>query len=119
MNTPNGNTANPALAHILARAEELAATKPFGKASQSSRKIENVCPECGHQFRGNGFDGIDAHWRAEHESIMPYKDAWPLIRSGRYKHPGWKDPAPVHSTEEQRKEYDRLVAVLKKQGVFR
>jgi hypothetical protein len=23
-------------------------------------KPDNVCPECGYQFQGNGFDGIDA-----------------------------------------------------------
>ncbi len=27
-----------------------------------------VCPECSHIFQGNGWDGIDAHWRAKHES---------------------------------------------------
>jgi hypothetical protein len=43
-----------------------------------------VCPECGHQFKGNGFDGIDAHWRSKHEAIMPYATAWPLIKSGKY-----------------------------------
>ena len=47
--------------------------------------VENVCPECGYQFRGYGFDGIDAHWRAKHESIMPYEEAWPLIRTGAYQ----------------------------------
>jgi hypothetical protein len=46
--------------------------------------VQNVCPECGHQFRGNGFDGIDSHWRAKHEAKMPYKEAWPLVRSGNY-----------------------------------
>jgi hypothetical protein len=35
-----------------------------------------VCPECMHVFRGNGWDGIDAHWRARHEVIMPYEDFW-------------------------------------------
>jgi len=45
---------------------------------------ENVCPECGHQFQGNGFDGIDAHWRAKHEHLMPYVEAWLLIKSGAY-----------------------------------
>ena len=35
-----------------------------------------VCPECTHVFQGNGWDGIDAHWRAGHEVIMPYKDFW-------------------------------------------
>ncbi len=45
----------------------------------------NVCPECGHQFKGNGFDGIDAHWRAKHEAIMPYREAWPLLKAGIYR----------------------------------
>jgi hypothetical protein len=45
---------------------------------------ENVCPECGYQFQGNRFDGIDAHWRSKHETVMPYEKAWPLIRSGNY-----------------------------------
>lgn len=52
-------------------------------------QIKNVCPECGRQFKGKGFEGIDAHWRAKtnrttHEDIMPYNKAWPLIRSGTY-----------------------------------
>jgi hypothetical protein len=54
-------------------------------AVQRESKIDNICPECGHQFRGNGFDGIDAHWRAKHENILPYSDAWPLIRTGTYR----------------------------------
>ena len=41
------------------------------------------CPECGHVFQGNGWDGIDAHWRSKHEHIMPYKQAWLLIREGK------------------------------------
>lgn len=43
-----------------------------------------VCPECHHEFQGNGFDGIDAHWRSKHDHIMPYKEAWPLIKAGKY-----------------------------------
>lgn len=48
-------------------------------------RVENVCPECGHQFKGKGFDGIDAHWRARHETVMPYREAWPLIKSRNYR----------------------------------
>jgi len=44
-----------------------------------------ICPECDHEFKGNGWDGIDAHWRAKHEDIMPYEDAWPLIEAGSYR----------------------------------
>lgn len=47
-------------------------------------KVTKVCPECEHRFQGNGWDGIDAHWRSKHEAIMPYKEAWPSIRDGEY-----------------------------------
>lgn len=40
------------------------------------------CPECGHLFRGKGWGGMDAHWRANHEAIMPYKEAWEIIKAG-------------------------------------
>jgi hypothetical protein len=53
--------------------------------------MAKVCPECGHEFQGNGWDGIDAHWRAKHEHIMPYGVAWPLIESGRYKRKSKED----------------------------
>jgi hypothetical protein len=35
-----------------------------------------VCPECDQVFHGQGWDGIDAHWRAHHEVLMPYKEFW-------------------------------------------
>ena len=44
-----------------------------------------VCPECGHRFKGNGWDGIDAHWKSKHENVMPYADAWLLLKSGNYR----------------------------------
>ena len=47
--------------------------------------MPNECPECGHEFQGNGWDGIDAHWRSKHEHVMPYGVAWPLIQAGQYK----------------------------------
>ena len=46
---------------------------------------KKVCPECGHVFKGNGWDGIDAHWKSKHEDVMPYEEAWPLLKSGAYK----------------------------------
>jgi len=50
------------------------------------------CPECNHIFQGNGFDGIDAHWRSKHEHLMPYEKAWPLIRIGKWSaHPQYKE----------------------------
>ncbi len=47
-----------------------------------SASILKVCPECGHTFQGNGWGGIDAHWKANHDHIMPYSEAWPQIRLG-------------------------------------
>ena len=35
-----------------------------------------VCPICRYVFQGNGWDGIDAHWRSKHEDVMPYEDFW-------------------------------------------
>lgn len=56
------------------------------RIAKAGRKSDvKVCPECGHVFQGNGWDGVDAHWRAKHEEIMPYEDAWPLLRDGKYQ----------------------------------
>lgn len=41
-----------------------------------------ACPECGHAFKGKGWEGIDAHWRAKHEAIMSYESAWPIVLEG-------------------------------------
>lgn len=54
--------------------------------------MSKVCPECGHEFQDNGWDGIDAHWQAKHEHIMPYREAWPLIQSGSYPQKPAKQP---------------------------
>lgn len=42
------------------------------------------CPECGREFR-KSWGGIDAHWKANHDHLMPYEQAWPLIRTGKYR----------------------------------
>lgn len=57
----------------------------LGRPVIPARKDHKACPECGHVFQGNGWDGIDAHWRAKHEHIMPYAQAWPLIKAGSYR----------------------------------
>lgn len=59
-------------------------TRQGSKALCKSRG-NKICPECGHVFQGNGWDGIDAHWRSQHEHIMPYEKAWPLLSSGSYE----------------------------------
>lgn len=73
-------------------ARELETDDDEGRFNERLRRIARpeatdakVCPECGHVFKGNGWDGIDAHWRAKHEDVMPYEEAWPLLREGKYK----------------------------------
>jgi len=55
------------------------------KKSAAAVAPKKICPACGHIFAGNGWDGIDAHWRSKHNAEMAYETAWPLIRSGNYK----------------------------------
>ena len=55
--------------------------EPVRKGSVQT-SICKLCPECGHVFRGSGWSGIDAHWRAHHEDIMPYEFARDIIRRG-------------------------------------
>jgi predicted amidophosphoribosyltransferase len=46
------------------------------------------CPECGYAFRGSGWDGIDAHWKARHLAVMAYEDFWAsLCRDHRRSEP--------------------------------
>lgn len=48
---------------------------------RSARRLEpgqpRECPICDHVFKGNGWDGIDAHWKAKHETaIVSYSMFW-------------------------------------------
>jgi len=45
-------------------------------AKKQTIERPRTCPLCGHVFKGNGWDGIDAHWRARHENIMSYEMFW-------------------------------------------
>lgn len=71
-------------------ARELECDEDEDRFNASLRQIakpsaeKKICPECGHVFKGNGWDGIDAHWRSKHEDVMPYEDAWPLLKAGKY-----------------------------------
>ncbi|WGD56081.1 hypothetical protein QA641_20595 [Bradyrhizobium sp. CB1650] len=56
-----------------------------GLRMKRSSPEPRICPECRHVFQGNDWDGIDAHWRAKHDDLMRYKEAWPLTKSGQYK----------------------------------
>jgi hypothetical protein len=55
---------------------------PLPAPRPAGSRIMKACPECGHAFRGGTWGGIDAHWKALHDEIMPYKNAWPIIRAG-------------------------------------
>ncbi len=46
------------------------------------KKLPRQCPVCGQIFQGNGWDGIDARWRASHEDIMPYEKFWTSLCEG-------------------------------------
>jgi hypothetical protein len=52
------------------------------KLKGEAQSVPKKCPECPHVFQGKGWDGIDAHWKAHHKDIMPYSEAWPIIKSG-------------------------------------
>ena len=62
---------------LMARPDE-------GHRRMNDKTKRKVCPECGYVFKGNGWDGIDAHWRAKHEHVKPYAEAWPLLRANKY-----------------------------------
>jgi hypothetical protein len=47
----------------------------------SSRRLKpgqpRECPACDHVFKGNGWDGVDAHWKAKHQSdSRSYEQFW-------------------------------------------
>jgi hypothetical protein len=48
---------------------------------------QRVCPECSYQFRGNGWDGIDGHWRAKHEPEPLTFEAFMATRCAAHKAP--------------------------------
>ena len=52
------------------------AAKCLACAKQLPKRGRARCPPCGHVFRGSGWDGIEAHWKAKHQDVMPYKRFW-------------------------------------------
>ena len=78
-------------AHFVPRASkrDLGPIRDQVRQMEARENQERICPECGYQFRGRGFVGIDAHWKAKHESLMPYSQAWPLIQAGKYRRDGF------------------------------
>jgi hypothetical protein len=55
------------------------------KPRASTDTDSKTCPECNHVFKGKGWSGMDAHWKARHEHLLRYEEAWPLIEAGKYK----------------------------------
>ena len=43
-----------------------------------------ICPECHHEFKGNGFDGIDSQWKSAQDASC-LTTAWRLIKAGAYQ----------------------------------
>jgi|GEM_PF-4501439 len=60
-----------------------ASRAPKGQPSVLASE-EKSCPECGQVFKAGTWGGIDAHWRSQHDHIMLYEHAWPLISAGDY-----------------------------------
>jgi hypothetical protein len=60
------------------------AQRVWPDAQPAKKQAAKVCPECGREFVGS-FGGIDAHWRANHEQVMPYDEARQSILSGSYR----------------------------------
>ena len=75
---------NKELLEMTAKTLEFAKTLESAKTLASSKTLKK-CPECGHVFQGQGWGGIDAHWRAHHNDIMRYEDAWRLISTAKYQ----------------------------------
>jgi hypothetical protein len=48
----------------------------YGCEKGSPTAGPRTCPECGYVFRGNGWDGIDAHWKNRHPHAVEYKEFW-------------------------------------------
>lgn len=61
-----------------------------------------VCPVCGHLFKGLGWWGIDAHWNARHQALMPYHAFWAGLCDG-HRETGElnEDPSPAASDKAQ------------------
>ena len=60
------------------------------KGIPRGRQWPRQCPECAQVFRGRGWSGIESHWRAQHDDVMPYEDFLAALCPA---HRGSGDPA--------------------------
>jgi len=51
--------------------------------------MRKICPECGHEFQGKRWEGIDA------------REAWLLISSGRYERQMTRAPEKLRRLAEE------------------
>jgi hypothetical protein len=70
------------LPSVKIQAAELPTVAPLPVQRKAELRMTKACPECGRAFRDGTWAGIDAHWKAFHSDIMPYQDAWPIIKTG-------------------------------------
>jgi hypothetical protein len=68
--------------HLMACAVPPIARMAMAPGKDRRLATSRTCPECSQPLRGNGWTGIDAHWKKNHEDIMPYEKAWPVLKKG-------------------------------------
>jgi len=64
--------------------EEVSVVETNREKKKTKNNKDFTCPECGYEFKGGTWGGIDSHWKARHRHIMSYEEAWELIRKGKY-----------------------------------
>jgi predicted RNase H-like nuclease len=76
-----GSNTRPMVASALHQTASTVVPRPMLITAGSG--TAKACPECGRAFRGGTWGGIDGHWKTHHGQIMPYLEAWPIIKAGR------------------------------------
>ncbi len=60
-----------------------------------------ICPVCDHVFQGKGWEGLDAHWKAKHQDVIPYEVLWNgLCEKHKITQGGSKSPRLKMSNDE-------------------
>ena len=42
-------------------------------------ELPRRCPQCGKVFMGRNWEGIDGHWKANHQDVLPYRVFWDTL----------------------------------------
>jgi len=67
-----------------------------------------VCPECGHEFKGRGWEGLDAHWKAKHEGVLHYEQLWDSLCQGHRQSQGNSEKNTVNNKHSDNNAIQRL-----------